>query len=190
MSSVSKHKKGSSFSWQIKGSKNVRNISFKAKNKTEKIGFRLGSQGKRLEIVNVRDGTQSYWKGVLKGYKIVNVNGKLVDAITIKSAIREAWASGKTFNIGFKVPGLETSDDDSKANTARPVKKASKKKQKPRNTRKIDEDNEVKVREEYIDETPIIDHGVIYKERADDEGFFFAEEKDNDDEPYVPLKNR
>jgi len=194
MSSQS-HKKQASFSWERKGkgSSNVRNVNFKALKKGEKIGFGLGGEGKRQEVVSVREGTQSYWKGVLKGYKIVTVNGKTVDAITIKSAIRGACSSGKDFVVGMQVPGMKatkddckTSPDERKNSSSRskvPKTYGRKAKKRPQKTKEV---SEKKVVEDYIDERPIIDNGANFQENADDGNFFMGE--DEDAEEYVPIK--
>jgi len=111
----SPRKKEATFSWEIEGSDYVRKICFKPLKKGEKIGFGLGGKGQRTEVVVIRNGTQAYWKGVLKGYLVATVNGKEVNDITVSSALQDAVTSGKDFVIGFQVPNKPDWADNSKA---------------------------------------------------------------------------
>jgi len=97
-------RKVASYSWEIEGSDYVRKIVFKALKQDEKLGFGLGGKGQRTEVVCVREGTQSYWKGLQKGYKVVTVNGNEVNDITVKASIFDVATSGENFSIGFLVP--------------------------------------------------------------------------------------
>lgn len=97
-------RKVASYSWEIEGSDYVRKIVFKALKQDEKLGFGLGGKGQRTEVVCVREGTQSYWKGLQKGYRVVTVNGNEVNDITVKASIFDVASSGENFSIGFLVP--------------------------------------------------------------------------------------
>jgi len=101
-------------SWEIEGSDYIRNVAFKALKEGEKLGIGLGGKGQRTEVVVVREGTQSYWKGIKKGYKILTVNSNDVNAITVKSSIQGCATSGKNFTIGFQVPGKPDWADSNK----------------------------------------------------------------------------
>merc|ERR1719193_2118904 len=90
-------KSRTSYSWDRSG---IRSVHFKALKLGEKVGFTLGGEGHRQEITSVKEGTQSYWKGVKKGYMVVSVNGAQVDAITVKTALQNAFSLG-AFNVGM-----------------------------------------------------------------------------------------
>jgi len=107
--------KVTSYSWEIEGSDYIRNVVFKALKDGEKLGFGLGGKGKRTEIVVIREGSQSYWKGIKKGYKVVTVNGNEIDDITVKASIYDVTSSDKDFTIGFLVPGKPDYPDSGKA---------------------------------------------------------------------------
>jgi len=181
-------RKSSSFSWDRSG---VRVIQFKAMKAGEKIGFGLGGDGQRQEIVSVKEGTQSYWKGVKKGYIIVSVNGVKVDAITVKSAVKEACASGMKFNIGMSTgaPAAGTAKRSSKARSSR-TSYAAKKKRASKTTKKRTAVDELKeeVVEGYKDEKPIIDNGTFFYQDEVDVGGWFA--GDNEESDYVPIERR
>jgi len=184
-------RKSSSFSWDRSG---VRVIQFKAMKAGEKIGFALGGDGQRQEIVSVKEGTQSYWKGVKKGYSIVSVNGVKVNAITVKSAVKEACASGVKFNIGMSTgaPAAGTAKRSSKARASRSSRTsyAAKKKAAPKTTKKrtaVDESKE-EVVEGYKDEKPIIDNGTFFYQDEVDAGGWFA--GDNEESDYAPIERR
>jgi len=104
LASLGSPRKVASYSWEIEGSDYTRKIAFKALKAGEKLGFGLGGEGKRTEVVFVRDGTQSYWKGLQKGYKVITVNGNEVNDITVKSSIFDVTSGTKDFTIGFLVP--------------------------------------------------------------------------------------
>jgi len=180
-------KKRSSYSWDRSG---VRVIQFKAMKAGEKIGFALGGDGQRQEIVSVKEGTQSYWKGVKKGYVIVSVNGVKVDAITVKSAVKEACASGMKFNIGMSTgaPIEGTAKRSSKTRSSR-TSYARKKKAAPKTAKKRTtvEESKEEIVQGYKDEKPIIDNGTFFYQDEIDVGWFAG---DNDESDYVPIERR
>jgi len=185
-------KKRSSYSWDRSG---VRKIQFKALKQKEKIGFSLGGDGKRTEIVSVKEGTQSYWKGVEKGYCIVSVNGTKVDAITVKTAIKSACQSGKDFTIGMST-GLPT--DALKVNTKPKAERSSsrakknKKRAEPKVAKKrvaaVDDSKEEEVIQGYNDSKPIVDKGTFFYQDEVDVGGWFAGDDQVDD--YMPIERR
>jgi len=207
MASLSPRKK-TSYSWEIEGSDYIRKIAFKPLKGDEKIGFGLGGKGKRTEIVVVREKTQAYWKGVLKGYKVVQVNRKSVDDISVASAIQDAIGSGKEFTISFQVPnkpdwadnskeGISSSkglrggpmDDQPSVKDVKPVKddvkestygsSRSRKGRTPRSHKARANDGEA----------PIIDHGGIdYEDRNDDGGMFMGDDDIDDFVPHIRKK--
>jgi len=180
------HKKRSSYSWDLSG---IRKVQFKPLKAGEKIGFGLGGDGQRLEIVSVKEGTQAYWKGVKKGYKIVSVRGVKVDAITVKSAIKGACTSGDSFVVSMATGGPIKADDEKKVSKAKPKrtsriakKKAAKAAMKPKAA--VDDSKE-EIVQGYQDEKPIIDQGHFFYQDEVDVGGWFAGD-DHADE-YVPL---
>jgi len=179
-------KKRSSYSWDRSG---VRKVQFDALKAGEKIGFSLGGDGQRQEIVSVKEGTQSYWKGIKKGYVIVSVNGIKVDAITVKTAIRDACKSGSSFNVGMstgtpleaiKKPSKSKSRRLSERAKAKPAKKVVKEPILP-----ADDSKEEGKAQGYNDEKPIIDNGAFYFQEEVDIGGWFAGDEDADD--YTPI---
>merc|ERR1719285_1147542 len=201
----SPRKKVTSFSWEIEGSDYVRQIAFKPLKDDEKIGFGLGGEGQRTEVVVVRVGTQAYWAGVLVGYKVINVNKKAVDDISATSAIQDAISSGKEFSIGFQVPNKpdwpEKSKDDVKPSIEPheipidelllddediPVKdediKESPRASKSRKGRKRGSRRKHRKARWEADEDIIIDHGQSYGDGYT-EGMFM---RDGDIENFVP----
>jgi len=181
-------KKRSSYSWDRSG---IRKVQFKALSSGEKIGFVLGGDGKRTEIVSVKEGTQSYWKGVEKGYKIVSVNGTKVDAITVKTAIRDASRTGKSFTIGMStgIPtdALKPTKPKAERSNSRAKKKAVPKVAKKRVAAVDDSKEEMKV-QGYNDEKPIVDKGTfLYQDEVDVGGWFAGDDQDSD---YMPIGKR
>jgi len=184
---MASHKKKSSYSWDRSG---VRKIQFKALKKGEKIGFGLGGDGQRQEIVSVKDGTQAYWKGVKIGYKIVSVNGVKVDAITVKTAIKDACTLGKSFNVGMStgekldLAEKKVSDVKAKRTSKAPKKnKASRAAKKP--AANVDDSKE-EIPQGYEDEKPIIDNGeFVYQDELDVGGWFAGDEHADE---YVPVE--
>jgi len=185
------HKKQSSYSWDRSG---IRSIKFKALKAGEKIGFGLGGDGKRQEIVTVRDGTQAYWKGIKTGYKVVSVNGVKVNAITVKTAIKEACTSGRDFTVGMST-GIPLQADDEKkvskvkakraSNAPKKGKKAPKAAKKPQVA--VDDEKEEKA-QGYVDEKPIIDKGdFVYQDEVDIGGWFAGDEHEDE---YIPVERR
>jgi len=181
-------KKRSSYSWDRSG---IRKVQFDALKAGEKIGFSLGGDGQRQEIVSVKDGTQSYWKGIKKGYVIVSVNGVKVDAITVKTAVRDACKSGSSFNVGMttgtpteavKKPSKSKSSRLSQRAKAKPVRKVIK---EP--IIAADSKEEEKA-QGYNDEKPIIDKGTFDFQEELDIGGWFAGDEDVDD--YEPISIR
>jgi len=182
-------KKRSSYSWDRSG---IRKVQFDALKAGEKIGFSLGGDGHRQEIVSVKEGTQSYWKGIKTGYVIVSVNGIKVDAITVKTAIRDACKSGSSFNVGMST-GTPTEA----------VKKPSKNKSSSRLSGRVKVKPAAKIKEPvlpaedskeeekaqgYNDEKPIIDNGAYdFQEELDIGGWFAGDE---DAEDYTPIAKR
>merc|ERR1719376_813166 len=156
----------------------------------EKIGFVLGGDGHRQEIVLVKEGTQSYWKGVKKGYRIVSVNGTKVNAITVKTAIREACRSGSAFNVGMST-GTPT-NDAKKSSKSKPSRasvkaktKAAQKESKQPEAAVDDSKEEIVVVQGYNDEKPIVDNGVFFYQEELDVGGWFAGDQDSD---YMPIE--
>jgi len=200
-------RKMKSFSWEIEGSDYVRHIAFKPLKGEEKIGFGLGGKGRRTEVVVIREGTQAYWKGVLVGYKIVDVNKKKVNDITVKSAIQDMIASKKEFTIGFQVPnkpdwadgskeGVMSSkglrggprDDKPPAIKTKPIKDDDIKEATSRasRSRKARTRGNKKARDDDY-EAPILDHGDMgYEDNHDDGGFFMGDNDIDDDDDFVP----
>jgi len=184
-------KKRSSYSWDRSG---VRKIQFKALKANEKIGFSLGGDGKRPEIATVKEGTQSYWKGVEKGYCIVAVNGTKVDSITVKTAVRDACRSGKDFTIAMST-GLPS--DTLKSSTKPKAHRSSsraKKRSAPKAAKKkraaapVDDQKEEVKEQGYNDEKPIIDKGEFtYQDDMDVGGWFDGEDPGSD---YTPIARR
>jgi C-terminal processing protease CtpA/Prc len=184
-------KKRSNYSWDRSG---IRKITFKALKKGEKIGFSLGGDGKRREIISVKEGTQSYWKGVKIGYTIVSVNGTKVDDITVKTAIKSACQSGKDFTIGMST-ALPT-DAFKMKNQSKPERSSSRAKKKERAQPKIakkrvanvDDSKEEVVVQGYNDSKPIIDQGTFsYQDEVDIGEWFTADDQDDD---YMPIARR
>jgi len=180
------HKKKSSYSWDRSG---VRQIQFKALKAGEKIGFGLGGDGQRQEIVSVKDGTQAYWKGVKTGYKIVAVNGVKVDAITVKSAIKNACSLGQGFVVGMSTGEIIKLDDKKVSKVkAKRTSKAAKKSRAPRSAKKpatnVDESKE-EIPQGYEDEKPIVDNGEFNYQEETDVGGWFAGDDQADD--YIPV---
>jgi len=198
-------KKRSSYSWDRSG---VRKIQFKALKANEKIGFSLGGDGKRPEIATVKEGTQSYWKGVEKGYCIVAVNGTKVDSITVKTAVRDACRSGKNFTIAMSTglpsdirkstSDLRKSTSDLRKSSSKPKAERSssraKKRSAPKAAKKkraaapVDDQKEEVKEQGYNDEKPIIDKGEFtYQDDMDVGGWFDGEDPGSD---YTPIARR
>lgn len=186
-------KKRSNYSWDRSG---VRKIQFKALKANEKIGFSLGGDGKRLEIATVKEGTQSYWKGVEKGYCIVSVNGSKVNSITVKTAIRDACRSGKDFTIlmstGLPSDALKSSSKmkpKAERSSSRAKKRSAPKASKKKRAAGPADDQKDDVKEQgYTDEKPIIDKGEFhYQDEVDIGGWFDGEDPESD---YTPIKRR
>jgi len=180
-------KKRSSYSWDRSG---VRKVQFDALKAGEKIGFSLGGDGQRQEIMSVKEGTQSYWKGIKKGYVIVSVNGIKVDAITVKTAIRDACKSGSSFNVGMSTgTPLEVVKKPSKSKLSRRLSDRA----KPKPAKKVikepilpaDDSKEEEKAQGYNDEKPIIDNGEFYFQEEVDIGGWFAGDEDAVD--YTPI---
>jgi len=180
--SLASPKKVASYSWEIEGSDYTRKILFKALKDGEKVGFGLGGKGQRTEVVFVRNGTQSYWKGLQKGYKVVTVNGLEVNDITVKSSIFDAASSGKDFTIGFLVPNKPDWADNDKDGVSALADDSGPPADDQPNEKKVDLpiEEEVKVS---ADDKPIIDKGKDEdtKEENKDEGIFGAAD-DTDEE--------
>jgi len=196
-----------SFSWEIEGSDYIRHIAFKPLKGDEKIGFGLGGKGRRTQVVVVREGTQAYWKGVLVGYKIVDVNKKKVNDISVKSSIQDVIGSKKEFTIGFQVPnkpdwadsskeGIKSSnglrggpmDDKPPRIKTKPVKDDDIKEATSRasRSRKARTRGNKKARDDDY-EAPIIDHGDTgYEDDHDDGGFFLGDNDIDDEDDFVP----
>jgi len=181
-------KKRSSYSWDRSG---IRKVQFDALKAGEKIGFSLGGDGHRQEIVSVKEGTQSYWKGIKTGYVIVSVNGVKVDAITVKTAIRDACKSGSSFNVGMstgtpteavKKPSKSRSSRLSERSKAKPARKVIKE------PILADDSKEEEKAQGYNDEKPIIDKGTFDFQEELDIGGWFAGDEDVDD--YEPISIR
>jgi len=181
------HKKRSSYSWDRSG---LRQIQFKALKKGEKIGFGLGGDGQRLEIVSVKEGTQAYWKGVNKGYKVVSVNNVKVDAITVKAAIKGACTSGGNFTVCMATGKPMQADDEKKVSIAKPkrvIKRGSKWGVKANKKRPVvDDSKEEIVVQGYQDEKPIIDKGDFFYQDEVDAGGWFAGDEQADE--YIPVE--
>jgi len=181
-------KKQSSYSWERSG---LRKIQFDALKKGEKVGFQLGGEGQRTEIVSVKDGTQSYWKGVKKGYRIVSVNGTKVDAITVRTAVKEALCSGSGFTVGMSTG--EPKDDEKKSSKSKPSRTKAKTKAAPKVSKKPkvavdDSKEEIVVVQGYNDEKPIVDNGeFFYQDEVDIGGWFAGDDQGSD---YVPIEKR
>jgi len=182
-------KKRSSYSWDRSG---IRKVQFDALKAGEKIGFSLGGDGQRQEIVSVKDGTQSYWKGIKTGYVIVSVNGIKVDAITIKTAIRDACKSGRSFTVGMST-GAPT-EAVKKPSKSRSLRLSARAKVKPA-TKVISEPelatDDLKDEEKeqgYNDGKPIIDNGTFDFQEEMDIGGWFAGDQDVED--YTPIAKR
>lgn len=169
-------RKVSSYSWEIEGSDYIRKITFKVLKDGEKLGFGLGGQGKRTEVVCVRVGTQSYWKGLKEGYKVISVNGNQVNDITVKASICDATSSGKDFTIGFQVPGKPDWPDSQKDGVSSTVgdtgPPADDKPEEKKENTAVEEEKKVSI----ITEEPIIDKGIIEDSRWEnfDDGLFGA----------------
>lgn len=184
---MASHKKKSSYSWDRSG---IRKIQFKALGAGEKIGFGLGGDGQRQEIVSVKDGTQAYWKGVKTGYKIVAVNGVNVDAITVKTAIKDACSSGKEFVVAMATGEIIKLDEKkvSKVKEKR-TSRVAKKSRAPRAAKKpaanVEESKE-EVPKGYEDEKPIVDNGEFtYQEEMDVGGWFAGDDQADE---YIPVE--
>jgi len=180
-----KLKKQSSYSWERSG---IRKIQFDALKAGEKIGFSLGGDGHRQEIMSVREGTQSYWKGVKVGYIVVSVNGTKVDAITVKTAIKEACKSGSTFNVGMSTgTPTEAAKKSTKSKSSRTSVKAKAKevrKVSKKSAAVLDDSKEEVVEQGYNDEKPIVDNGSFFYQDEVDVGGWFAGDQDAE---YVPI---
>jgi len=179
----------SSFSWERSG---VRQIQFKAMRAGEKVGFSLGGDGQRQEIMSVKEGTQAYWKGVKKGYIVVSVNGVKVNSITVKSAIKDACRSGSKFNVGMSTgkPVKEAAGKRASKTKSKRKSYAAKKKAAPNVGKKEStiEESKEDVAEAYKDEKPIIDNGeFFYQDEVDVGGWFAGDDQESD---YVPIKRR
>jgi len=174
-------RKAASYSWEIEGSDYVRKVTFKALKSGEKLGFGLGGKGQRTEVVFVRDGTQSYWKGLQKGYKVVNVNGNEINDITVKPLISDATSSGKDFTISFLVPNRPDWADKEKDG----VRALADDSGIPADDKPLDKKEDIPIEKEVKaieDEKPIIDNGKDEDTKQDDgEGVFGAAE-DTDEE--------
>jgi len=179
--SLTSPKKVASYSWEIEGSDYVRKVTFKALKSGEKLGFGLGGKGQRTEVVFVRDGTQSYWKGLQKGYKVVNVNGNEINDITVKPSISEATSSGKDFTIAFLVPNKPDWADKEKDG----IRALADDSGLPADDQPLDKKEDIPIEEEVKaieDNKPIIDNGKDEDTKEDDgEGVFGAAE-DTDEE--------
>jgi len=182
-------KKRSSYSWDRSG---IRKVQFDAMKAGEKIGFSLGGDGHRQEIVSVKEGTQSYWKGIKTGYVIVSVNGIKVDAITVKTAIRDACKSGRSFNVGMSTgTPTEAIKKPAKSKSSRlsgraKVKPATKVMKEP--ALGSDDLKEEEKAQGYNDGKPIIDLGTFDFQEEVDIGGWFAGDEDADD--YTPIAKR
>jgi len=179
--SLTSPKKVASYSWEIEGSDYVRKVTFKALKSGEKLGFGLGGKGQRTEVVFVRDGTQSYWKGLQKGYKVVNVNGNEINDITVKPSISEATSSGKDFTIAFLVPNKPDWADKEKDG----IRALADDSGLPADDQPLDKKEDIPIEEEVKaieDNKPIIDNGKDEDTKeGDGEGVFGAAE-DTDEE--------
>lgn len=193
-----------SFSWEIEGSDYIRHIAFKPLKSDEKIGFGLGGKGKRTQVVVIREGTQAYWKGVLVGYKIVDVNKKKVNDISVKSSIQDVIASKKEFTIGFQVPnkpdwadsgkeGIQSSnglrggpmDDQPPGKKTKPVNDDVKESRASRSRKARTRGNRKARDDDY--EAPIIDNGDMgYEDNHDDGGIFMGDNDIDDEDDFVP----
>jgi len=179
-------RKVASYSWEIEGSDYVRKITFKALKQDEKIGFGLGGKGQRTEVVLVREGTQSYWKGLQKGYKVVSVNGNEVNDITVKSSIFDAMSSGKDFTISFLVPDKPDWADKEKDGVSALADDTG----LPADDQPKEKKEDIPIEEESkatTDDKPIIDKGKDEdtKEGKADDGVFGA--ADDTDEEYKKI---
>lgn len=202
-------RKMKSFSWEIEGSDYVRQIAFKPLKGDEKIGFGLGGKGKRTEVVVIREGTQAYWKGVLVGYRIVTVNKKPVNDISVASTIQDMISSGKEFTIGFQVPNKpDWADRDKEGVNSSMGLRGGPLDDQPRvKEEKSVQDDDIKettraarsrkgrsrgarnAQNEY-DEVPIIDHGgLAYDDGNDDGGMFMGDNDADDFIPHIRKKN-
>jgi len=181
-------KKQSSYSWERSG---VRKIQFEALKVGEKIGFSLGGEGHRREIMSIKEGTQSYWKGVSKGYVIVSVNGTKVDDITVKTALRDACQSGSAFTVGMSTGApIEAVEKPSKSKAPRTSVKQERK-AAPKESKKpavvADDSKEEVVEQGYTDGKPIVDNGSFFYQDEIDVGGWFAGDQDAE---YVPIGKR
>jgi len=152
-------RKVASFSWEIEGSDYVRKIVFKALKHDEKLGFGLGGKGQRTEVVLVREKTQSYWKGLQKGYKVVSVNGREVNDITVKASIADAASSGKDFTMCFLVPDKPDWPDKEKDGVSAIADETG----LPADDQPKEKKEDIPIEEEakaITDDKPIIDNGI------------------------------
>jgi len=182
-------KKQSSFSWDRSGE---RQIHFKALKVGEKIGFGLGGDGHRQEVVFVKEGTQAYWKGVKKGYVVTSVNGVKVDAITVKSAIKEACSSMRKFNVGMSTgqPAPARAVKRASKTKSRQSYGTAKKKVAPQVAKKraARDDSKEEDVQDFKDEKPIIDNGSFFYQEEVDLGEWFA--GDDEVNEYQPVERR
>jgi len=174
-------RKPSAFSWEIEGKDYTRRIQFKAMKEDEKIGFGLGGKDKKQEVVCIREQTQAYWKGILVGYTVTQVNDKEVNKITVTPAIRDATLSGKDFTITFLVPNKpDWADKENEDIGAEPADPKGKKDDAPaaavKAEKPIIEDKEEPPKEEAkVEEIPIIDNENYEDDPAindEDDGMF------------------
>jgi len=178
-------RKVASYSWEIEGSDYVRKVAFKALKAGEKLGFGLGGEGQRTEVVFVRDGTQSYWKGIQKGYKVVNVNGNEINDITVKPLVSEATRSGKDFTIGFLVPNKPDWADKEKDG----VRALADGSGLPADDQPLDKKEDIPIEEEVKaieDDKPIIDNGKD-EDTKEDAGEGFSGAAEDTDEEYESI---
>jgi len=178
-------RKVSSYSWEIEGSDYIRKVTFKALKDGEKLGFGLGGKGQRTEVVFVRDGTQSYWKGLQKGYKVLTVNGNEINDITVKPSIFDATSSGKDFTIGFLVPNKPDWADKEKDRVSALADDSG----PPADDQPIEKKGDIPIVEEVKvseDNKPINDNGRDEDTKeVEDAGVFGA--TDNTDEEYESI---
>jgi len=200
-----------SFSWEIEGSDYIRQITFKPLKGDEKIGFGLGGKGARTQVVVVREGTQAYWKGVLVGYKIAYVNKKKVNDISVASSIQDNIKSGKEFTISFQVPNKPDWPDNDKegVNSSMGLRGGPMDDQPLVREQKTVKDDDIKEttrtarsrkgrsrgarndRKDAYEEAPIIDHGGLAYDDANDDGGMFMGDDDAEDDfiPHIRKKN-
>jgi len=139
----------------------------------------------------VREGTQSYWKGIKKGYVVVAVNGIKVDAITVKTAIRDACKSGSKFTVSMST-GAPT-EAVKKPSKSKPSPSSARTKPKPapkvnKKPAPAEDSKDEEVAQRYKDEKPIIDNGTFfYQDEVDIGGWFASDEQDGD---YLPIVRR